>query len=62
MNKTICCAEKSHAVHKADLPISCPPPELSGWDGHPRVFLELKEGKALCPYCGTQYVLVDDDD
>ena len=26
------------------------------WARHPRVFLDVvKEGKALCPYCGTKY-------
>lgn len=25
---------------------------------HPRIFLTLKEGKAVCGYCGTQFVLV----
>jgi uncharacterized Zn-finger protein len=28
------------------------------WNYHPRVFLPLDEhGEALCPYCGTPYVL-----
>ncbi len=24
--------------------------------GHPRVFLEYHEGKAVCPYCSKQFV------
>ena len=30
------------------------------WSSHPRVFLPLAEsGKARCPYCGTEFVLID---
>ena len=25
--------------------------------GHPRVFLRLVEGRAVCPYCSREYVL-----
>jgi uncharacterized Zn-finger protein len=28
------------------------------WNSHPRVFLPISDdGEALCPYCGTRYVL-----
>ena len=28
------------------------------WNAHPRVFLPIeKTGEALCPYCGTLYML-----
>jgi len=28
------------------------------WNSHPRVFLPIEAtGEALCPYCGTQYIL-----
>lgn len=28
------------------------------WDAHPRVYLAIEEtGKAVCPYCGAQYIL-----
>jgi uncharacterized Zn-finger protein len=28
------------------------------WNHHPRVFLDVtKTGQAMCPYCGTVYVL-----
>ncbi|WP_438263677.1 zinc-finger domain-containing protein [Acidithiobacillus sulfurivorans] len=40
------------------LPLYCPQPEMSRWNGHPRVFLKIEEtGEARCPYCGTLYVL-----
>ena len=40
-----------------DLPLHCPMPEAPLWARHPRVFLDVvKEGKALCPYCGTKYL------
>jgi len=40
-----------------DLPLHCPMPEAPLWARHPRVFLDVvKEGAALCPYCGTRFV------
>jgi uncharacterized Zn-finger protein len=33
-------------------------PGMIAWDSHPRVFLPVEvKGEALCPYCGTMYVL-----
>ena len=44
-------------VGEEDLPLHCPQPKAALWAGHPRVFLDVaKEGKVLCPYCGTTYV------
>jgi len=29
------------------------------WNSHPRVYLPIqKTGEALCPYCGTKYLLI----
>ena len=45
-------------VTAANLPLHCPMPSMLLWNAHPRVYLPIQEtGKALCPYCGTQYVL-----
>ncbi len=45
-------------VAAADLPLHCPMPSMLLWNAHPRVFLPIeKTGEALCPYCGTRYVL-----
>ena len=45
-------------VTAADLPLHCPMPSMELWNAHPRVFLPIeKTGEALCPYCGTHYVL-----
>ena len=44
--------------HATDLPAYCPNPQMPLWSSHPRVFLDLTEGKARCPYCGTEYRLV----
>ncbi|MGA1252669.1 MAG: zinc-finger domain-containing protein [Burkholderiaceae bacterium] len=41
----------------ADLPAYCPNPNMPLWSSHPRVFLDLSEGQARCPYCGTVYRL-----
>ena len=45
-------------LHATDLPAYCPNPQMPLWSSHPRVFLDLSEGKARCPYCGTEYRLV----
>ncbi len=44
-------------VNEKDLPLHCPVPGAPLWSRHPRVFLDVvKEGEALCPYCGTKFV------
>ena len=37
----------------------CPHPKagLPAWNSHPRVYLNLSNGQARCPYCGTVYRL-----
>jgi uncharacterized Zn-finger protein len=51
-------AERTVEVAASDLPLHCPLPADSLWCGHPRVFLPIEEkGEALCPYCGTRYIL-----
>ena len=36
----------------------CPNPAMPLWSSHPRVFLDIADdGEAMCPYCGTRYVL-----
>ena len=45
-------------VKPADLPAFCPNPAMPLWSSHPRVFLDVEDtGEAMCPYCGTRYVL-----
>ena len=40
-----------------DLPLHCPMPDAPLWARHPRVFLDVvRQGEALCPYCGTKYI------
>jgi len=52
--------KEEHIINAADLPLSCPTPEMTLWNAHPRVFLPIeREGKVVCPYCGTCYVLKD---
>ena len=40
-----------------DGEIFCPNPkaDMKLWNTHPRVFLNMAQGEAKCPYCGTQY-------
>jgi len=40
-------------VSTQDLPLHCPSTQSELWAMHPRVFLALHDGKATCPYCGT---------
>ncbi|MCF6225277.1 MAG: zinc-finger domain-containing protein [Xanthomonadales bacterium] len=50
--------QQSYQISHADLPLSCPMPNMKIWNSHPRVFLPLDaEGKAHCPYCGADYNL-----
>jgi len=44
-------------ITEKDLPLHCPMGDAPLWARHPRVFLDVaKEGRAMCPYCGTRYV------
>lgn len=44
-------------VTEKDLPLHCPMADAPLWARHPRVFLDVaREGKSMCPYCGTRYV------
>ena len=54
-------SDRRYEVQRSDLPLSCPMPAMSGWDAHPRVFLDIEQkGEILCPYCGALYVLTDE--
>jgi uncharacterized Zn-finger protein len=45
-------------ISPSQLPLHCPLPSQKLWNSHPRVFLAIEDtGAALCPYCGTRYVL-----
>ena len=49
-----------YEVKRADLPVSCPLPDMMVWNSHPKVYLPIEAtGRAKCPYCGADYVLVD---
>ncbi len=56
-------SETRYEVTAADLPLSCPMPGMSLWNSHPKVYLPVEEtGEAICPYCGTLYVLRSSSD
>lgn len=45
-------------VDAGDLPVYCPNPNMTLWNGHPRVYLDIThEGQVHCPYCNTLYKL-----
>jgi uncharacterized Zn-finger protein len=53
-------SRRKFEVTQADLPLHCPMPGMSLWDSHPRVYIPIEEtGKAVCPYCGAEYILKD---
>lgn len=50
-------------VGRSALPLHCPMPGTALWASHPRVFLPIedaRDGRLLCPYCSTEYILEDD--
>ena len=52
--------ERHYQVARAQLPLSCPTPEMALWNSHPRVYLSVEaSGSAKCPYCGAVFVLED---
>lgn len=54
------CTLKRYDVSKADLPLSCPMPNMRLWDAHPKVYLPIEEtGHSVCPYCEAEYFLKD---
>ncbi|MEZ5461431.1 zinc-finger domain-containing protein [Dokdonella sp.] len=52
-------AQNRYTVGRRDLPLSCPMPEMTLWNSHPKVYLPIEEqgGTAKCPYCGAEYCL-----
>ncbi len=45
-------------ITRADLPLSCPINQT--WAGHPKIYIDIQDKKkAICPYCGTIYKLID---
>ena len=53
-----CNKQKQVEISAVDMPLHCPLPSQLLWNSHPRVFLPIDAiGEALCPYCGTRYVL-----
>lgn len=58
--KQSACAEKEYLVHRHELPLSCPTDSMELWNAHPKVYLPIeKTGREICPYCGSQFVLVE---
>lgn len=51
-------AAQQYEVTPADLPLSCPMPQMALWNSHPRVYLPIEEtGWAKCAYCGAEFTL-----
>jgi len=57
---TMANTENHYDVTSAQLPLSCPLPEMPLWSSHPKVFIPLDQnGEGMCPYCGATFKLVD---
>lgn len=55
---TLANAQARYEVTRAQLPLSCPMPDMALWNSHPKVYLPIEAtGEARCPYCGALYVL-----
>ena len=53
-------AESRYEITRADLPLSCPMPDMAVWNSHPKVNFPVEEtGEARCPYCGAEFRLTD---
>jgi uncharacterized Zn-finger protein len=54
-------AQSLYEIRRDQLPLSCPLPSMALWNSHPRVYLPIESqgGKACCPYCGANFLLVD---
>ena len=53
-------AQKTYEVSRAELPVSCPMPDMMVWNSHPKGYLPSEAtGKAKCAYCGADFVLVN---
>jgi uncharacterized Zn-finger protein len=53
-------AQQRYDITRDDLPLHCPMDNMTLWNSHPRVYLPVEEtGRAVCPYCGAEYVLKD---
>ena len=53
-------SQNHYEITKNDLPLSCPMPNMSVWNSHPKVFLAIESNEdntAKCPYCGAEYFL-----
>ncbi len=50
-------AERRVEVSRDERPICCPRPGEEVWNMHPRVYIDMKDGEGVCPYCGTRYLI-----
>lgn len=50
---------RQYKVSRSDLPQACPNDMVEEGIAHPRVVLKFEDSHAICPYCGTEYLLKD---
>ena len=43
-------------VDKNDQKVRCPDSVLDYTVRHPTVYIQMKNGKGVCPYCGTTFI------
>ncbi|MDI2091411.1 zinc-finger domain-containing protein [Commensalibacter oyaizuii] len=49
-------------VYTLSKTVSCEGNTQNAALGHPRVFLKLKNGQAICPYCSKTFIFKDTAD
>lgn len=53
--------KKEYHITRKDLPLSCPMPNMTLWNAHPKIYLPIeKTKKESCPYCGATYILEEE--
>ena len=52
-------ASETVVLEAHELPAACPNPRMPLWSSHPKVYLDMSQGSARCPYCGTTYTLAE---
>lgn len=56
------CTQRFYEVTHKNLPLSCPMDDMILWNAHPKVYLPIeKTGRAICPYCGAEFVLKNEE-
>jgi len=48
--------QRQYKVSAQQASVCCPTPEMQLWNSHPRVYLAMEQGHAVCPYCNAEFI------